>query len=627
MIDITSGKITATPDTSGWAQVHEFAPNEPDKFLAKGRLFVVIGTKEVSQGVGDVAVGREILSKIHAEYFDGLKQKPFDALKSSLEKALVGVEETWGDIEIGACAFVNGVVYSAAIGGVTITICRNGALATILESFKNGVTTASGYPKEGDAILMATKSFYQNIPQETIKMALAINNSEQASEILTPVVHGQDGLGSLGAAIINFGEKAIFAKEKEEFVEVSSSLPQTKSTIEEYREKISGVLGNVFKKLPQRQIYIKGETENEFVPQNKKLTFSVGVILLIILAVSIIFGIRQKKINETKSKYQSILIEANSEVDQAISLASVSPDKSRELFILSEEKLKQLESLKVKDSKILELKQKIESSRASILGEYIASPQLFLDLSLLSSGFSGDDLSSSGGNIFILDKKGKKIVSVAISSKKSKVVAGPGVIDAPNSLASYEDRAFVLESDGIYEIGNTKNKVVEKTWGGEALIRAFAGNIYVLDKSANQIYRYPGNGNTFGEMQNWLAGGTAADFSSIKQWVIDGAVYALNPNSKVLKFSQGSPQSFKITGTIPEIGSVDAIYASDETQFVYFLDKAGKRVVVTDKKGNYKAQYIGEEIGNATNLVVSEADKKIVLLSGDKLLSIDIKHL
>ena len=152
-------------------------------------------------------------------------------------------------------------------------------------------------------------------------------------------------------------------------------------------------------------------------------------------------------------------------------------------------------------------------------------------------------------------------------------------------------------------------------------------NIYVLDKAGNAIYRYAGSGSSFGDKQDWLAAGSRVDFSDAAQWVIDGSVYIRFPNSKVVKFSQGSPQSFSVTGAVPEIGSIDAIYADADNADIYLLDKAGKRIVVTDKKGKYLAQYIGDQIAGTTGLVVSEADKKIILLTGDKLYSIDIKHL
>ena len=236
-------------------------------------------------------------------------------------------------------------------------------------------------------------------------------------------------------------------------------------------------------------------------------------------------------------------------------------------------------------------------------------------------------VSASGGNIYILDKSGKSVVSVAVDTKKSKVVAGPTVIDTANDLASYQDTAFILADDGIYQVGITKTKVVGKTWTGDALISAFAGNMYVLDKAGNMIYRYTGiTGGTFGPQQNWLSASTKANFSGAIAWGMDGAIYVLYPNAKILKYSLGSPQNFSISGVLPQIGNIDAINADPDNQYVYLLDKAGKRVVVIDKKGNYKAQYTSDQIAGAKSLVVSEAQKQIILLTGDKLLSIAIKN-
>ncbi len=624
MLDITSSKITATPGESGWAQVHDFVPDDSEKVQSKGHLFVVIATRKVVLGMENVEGARTLLSRLHEEYFNNLEEKPFDALKNATEKVYGEFKAIWGDVEIATCAVVNSVVYSAVGGGAKVVICRGGGLATILESLGDNVVAASGYPKDGDVIILGTHLFYKSIPQETLKMALQSEDLNSTVETIAPIVHSGDGLGSLGAAIVKFGGSSTITELSATPVPV---VPLVIPSGPNFQKKLSEIVALVASKIPKKQIYIRSGMDDEVVSQSKKVTFSVAIVLLVILVISIGFGIRQKGVKEARGKYQGILAEALKDVDDAIGLASVSPDKSRELFVASEEKLKTIEAMKVSDPKIDELKQKIESSRASVLGEYSSSPELFLDLSLLSSGFKGDELTASGGNVFILDKNGKKVVGVTLTSKKSKVVAGPSVIDQADNLASYEDRVFVLSSDGIYEVGSSKTKVIEKSWDGQALIRAFAGNIYVLDKSANTIYRYAGNGNSFGDKQNWLASGSSGDFGSARQWVIDGSVYIMNPNSKVLKYSLGSPQSFKISGAVPEIGTVDAIYASDETQYVYFLDKAGKRVVVTDKKGTYKAQYIADSIGDATNLVVSEEDKKIILLTGDKLFSIEIKHL
>lgn len=633
MLTLAASKLTGTPGESGWAQVHEFTPDDINKLKLRGHLFAVVSTSHTESGIDTITAGRELLTRYHEEYYGNLEGKPFNVLRNATQKVANEFRESWGDVEIVAIAVVENVVYSAAVGGAGVMIFRNGALGKILESEKGSVISASGFPESGDIILLATKTFFDKVPHGVIKAALSAKTPEDSIETLGPMVLGKESSGNLGAVVIKFEEKqaseAIFVPE---VVEVTENAVPAKTVVNfknpiDFTRKIQGFIANFLKFIPQKNIYLKTENVTEVSPESKKLTFTVAAILLILLAISIGFGIRQKKINDQKNKYQGILTQATSEVDQAISLASVSSERSRELFADSEQKLNQITAMNVRDPKIDALKKKLDDSRAAVLGEYRGSPQMFLDLTLLSSGFKGDALSLSGGIIYVLDKLGQRVVSVDVSTKKSKVVAGPGAISSAQALAAYEDKVFVLEGDGIYEVDSGNNKVIDKVWSGDALISAFAGNMYVLDKSGNVIYRYAGSGNTFGDKQNWLSAGTNVSLGNVTQMAIDGSIYALYPNSKVLKFAQGSPQNFNVTGVVPEIGSIDAVYANPDNQNIYLLDKAGQRVVVTDKKGVYKAQYVDSQISSAINLVVSEADKKIILITGDKLYSLDIAGL
>ncbi len=622
MLNVVSSKLTGTPGTTGWGQVHEFEPQDAEKLLLRGKLFLVIATSQMEQSVDVIAAGRELIARVNEEYFGNLESKPFYALKSAIQKVSGEFIKSWGQVEIGALVVLGDIVYAASEGGCGVLISRGGSLATILQSHVGESVAASGYPKEGDVILLATQTFLKKVPFGVIKAALGSPTPEEGVETLAPIIHGISDTGSLCAEILQFKSGA--SKEIGMPVSFEQSSGQ-KPVGEGLFEKLQTLAGSIGKIIPKRNIYIKPAITEEVSPQSKKATFSVAIILLILLAVSIVFGIKQKRTNDLKNRYRGILQQSINEVDQAISLASVSPDRSRELFADAQGKLSQIESMNVKDPALDSLRQKIESARSSILGEYNIPSQMFLDLTLLSSGFKGSQLALTGGQVYVMDSAGGRIVSVDISTKKSKVVAGPGVINSAASLAGYESKVFVLESDGVYEVESGSIKVISKTWAGDALIAAFAGNIYVLDKSGNSIYRYQGGGiNSFASKQNWLAAGTNANFANTFQIAIDGSVYVLYPNAKILKFSQGSPQNFNVKGVVPEIGNIDAISASPDNQNIYLLDGAGKRIVVTDKKGFYKAQYVDNQIANAINLVASEDDKKIILLTGDKLYSIDI---
>ncbi|EKE12949.1 MAG: hypothetical protein ACD_13C00111G0003 [uncultured bacterium] len=630
MLRITSAKVTASPGVSGWVQIHGFTPAEPEKLKTRGQLFVVVASKNGKEGIEAISFEREIVGRLREEYYNESQEKAFDALRGATQRVITEFGVNTTDLEIACCAFADGVVYSTAVGGSRVLISRDGSLATILESGSE-VITSSGFPKNDDIILIGTKPFFEKVSSTSIKDSLTTKNPESAVEELTPLVYGGNEIGTAGAIIIKFEEGSesenIFIPAQPEVLRSEITPVAEKQSID-LKQKFSGFFDKIGKKFPRRNIYIKPGIQDEAVSQSRKLTLSVGVILLVILVVSIGFGVRQKKMNDLKKEYQGLLTQATSEVEQAISLASVNPDESRQLFLDSEQKLVQIQALKVKDPKIDELQKRIEDSRAAVLGEYATEPELFLDLGLLSSGFSGSAISSSGGNIYVLDKVGAKAVSIAIDTKKSKVVSGPAVIENPLDLAAYENSVYVLLSDGIYLVGSQKTKVIDKVWSGDALIYSFAGNLYVLDKGGNMIYRYSGQtGNTFGSQQNWLSGSTRADFSGALGWGMNGAVYVLYPQSRILKYSLGSPQSFSISGVTPEVGNVDAIYADPDNQYVYFLDKAGKRIVVIDRNGKYKAQYINDQISGVSRLIVSEEQKKIILLTGEKLLSIEIKHL
>ena len=595
MLRITSAKVTVSPGASGWVQVHGFSPSENDAHKLRGQLFAIIAMKNGKEGVEAITFEREIAVQIREAYYNSSSEKPFDALKAAVQKVVEEFNTNESGLEIGCCVYSENVVYSAAFGGVKTQIIRGGSTASILES-GNEVITASGFPKNGDVIVVGTKEFFEKVGGEDLKRSSIEANLDAMVESLTPLIYEGEEKSNTGAMIISFKEESIISSPQE--IPTNSPIPSnpdgySQTSKIEIKDKALTLLRKISSKLPKRNIYIRQGMQDEAVSQGRKMTLSVGIILLIILVVSVGFGIGQKKKNELKHQYQGLLIEAQNEIDQAINLASINPEESRSLFLNSENKLAQIEALKVKDPKVTELAQKISDSRAAVLGEYVVTPELFLDLSLLSSGFKGDAVAYSGGLIYVLDKNGSRVVTIEMSNKKSKVVTGPTVIENPIDLAAYEDTVFLLLNDGIYEVDSTKVKVIEKTWGGEALIHSFAGNLYVLDKSGGQIYRYAGeSGSNFGTQQNWLSSSTKADFSNALEWGMNGSIYVLYPNSKILKYSLGSPQNFYLSGVSSEIGNVDAINADPDNENVYLLDKEGKRVVVIDKNGKYKAQYL-----------------------------------
>lgn len=628
----TKATLTGSPDFSGWAQVHDFLPEEEEKQRLRGHLFAVVATGRSEEGVDAVTAGRELLSRLHEEYFGELTQTPFNALKGAIEKVSKEFSESWGNVEVVAISHIGDVVYSAAGGGAEISIFRNGMLAKILTSKAGEVASASGYPKEGDMLILGTKLFFETISGGVIKSSLEQLEPQAVVESLAPSVLSKPNTGSLGAVFVRFGEQG--KKEEviapvmvEEKSQGPSVLSQAKASSTGFFEKVyAGVNRLVGSRLPERKIYVHQQTQEMAESRSKRTTLTVGAILLVLLVVSIFFGVRQKRIRDARSKYESGLSAAQHDYDEALNVSSSDIAKARQLFISSKTKVDSILASGVKDPAVTDLNQKLEQSRASILGEYTDEPQVFVDLSLLSDGLKGDRIVAGGGNAYVLDISGNRVVSVAEDTKESSVIAGPDQISGAKEIAAYENRVFVLSSGGIDEVGQTKTRAVDKVWQEPALIYAYTGNIYVLDKSASKIYRFAGTGTGFAAKEDWLAADVTADFSRVSAWTIDGTIWLLSSSGKISKFSLGSAQDFTISGVYPDLASPTAIYTDQDAKGFYILESSKNRVVVVDKNGNYIAQYVNSKISQATGLVVSEANKRIILLAGSKLYSLDIKH-
>lgn len=295
-LKIVSSKLTGTPDTSGWSQVHEFTPQEDEKIKSRGHLIAVLATAKNEEGTNDIVVGRECLTRLHEEYYGNLEKGAFNALKDAVQKVTGEFEESLGPLEIAAGAFLGDVTYTAAINGAQVAIYRNGMFAKIIESRGGDAISASGYPQTDDLLILGTKNFFSEIAAGSIRAALERGNPESAIELLAPLAHSSNLSGRIGAAVVKFTDEKGLAIDNV-FEEKTDDHPQVE--VETKRDNkltlaLKSVPGRLIKFLPAKKVYVKFPKNEEGYKSNKKVTFSVGLILLILLLVSIGFGIKQK---------------------------------------------------------------------------------------------------------------------------------------------------------------------------------------------------------------------------------------------------------------------------------------------------------------------------------------------
>ncbi|MCX6766196.1 MAG: hypothetical protein NT170_00205 [Candidatus Moranbacteria bacterium] len=147
-------------------------------------------------------------------------------------------------------------------------------------------------------------------------------------------------------------------------------------------------------------------------------------------------------------------------------------------------------------------------------------------------------------------------------------------------------------------------------------VKAYLTYIYVLDPSANQIYRYPRAEGGFGGIQNWLKGGQ--DLKGADKFAINNDIFAAN-NLNVIPLLQGKIDS-AIDFQKPQTPlRIDGIYTDTDFANIYVLDNKNHRIVQYSKDGKIAAQYFSDQISGIKNLAVDEKNKLIYLENSDSV--------
>ncbi len=371
-------------------------------------------------------------------------------------------------------------------------------------------------------------------------------------------------------------------------------------------------------------IYINTDKFSESSDTGRKTTLTAGVLLLILLVVSVIFGVKQKNDRNFNQKSESKLTEAVLLYESALS-GTIDKNEARKSFINSKEIASKLKDEGYESEKLEELIKKITDKESEIVGEVRPETKEFLDLTLQTSGFEGKNMTSSGEDVFVFDDNNKNVIKVGIKNKSAKISANKENINDANTIASYQDRLFLNRSDGIYEMDVVSKKVIERDWNDTDLFYSYAANIYLLDRDDKEIYRFAGSNKTFSSKSGWLAPGIEMDFSKVVDMVIDGSIWLLSSTGKVTKLTNGNPQAISLNGIPEPLENPTAIYTNEDNKYVYILEKDKGRVVVIDKTGEFKLQYLSDEFKNTKDIVVSEAEQKAILLTGSKLISFEVK--
>jgi hypothetical protein len=645
---LQSAKIVGLSDRASWSQVHTFIPTEPEKLKARGQLLAAIGLKGIEPGIEAVAVGREVISRIHEEYYGDLAANPLVQLKRALIRVMAEVKEG-AQIEIAASAVAGKVLYLAITGEGEAVLQRGGKIATVAHGEEKEVKVASGYLKDGDTFIVGTAPLFKIIPRGMLQATLGLGSAQEAADALTLAVHGRSDGGAVAAVIVQVGvasdEDTIseikvkeevapavetpepYPAENEKWRGLKESLGRAKSSFQKNLKFAISKLGLLFSRRFKKPVYLA--EDKTFVGHKVKERFSpktvltVAIILMVILGVSMFFGSRERAKRERQGQYSVSLAEAVRRLDEGEQLISLNLPEAQKLILEAQDIINKLIEGGLKAKDISQAKSRLDSLLPQVLREHKVEGKTFFDLELIKVGAEGSEWVFSNQNLYILDKSKNGVYSVDVTSKQSKIIAGGEQLNGSKTIAVLSGKVYVLTDKEIIEIDPEAKKQksvakVEEDWGQVVDIGGYLGNLYLLADDG-KILRLAGGEGGFTSAQLWLKDGAVAGGKSI---VIDGSVWVLNKSGEILKYTRGIRESFKAAGLEQPFSDPVAIETLPEIENLYILDRGNSRVVVLSKSGEYRGQYIWEGMKQATGVVALEDLKKILLLSGSKIFEV-----
>ena len=549
------------------------------------------------------SVGRQILSEaadLSLQAAGPLSSKLTEAYSAMLKK----LTETQ-QFDLILAALSNKVLYIIYKGEVS-TILKRGNTASTLSSGEGQLI--SGFLEEGDKVLLATKSFTDGL--NDIDEVFSIPTEELEQEFGEKIK--QD---SLTKACI------VLSAEGETEQELPTIPPLSGS--EAQSTKLNLRLTSFFPRISFSKI-------RNFLPTTKKGRLYLAVILILVILFGVFIQFQSQKNKETEKQLSKLLQTAGDDLNAAKSLTGLNIATAKEKFETAESAIKEAEKLKPKDERVLVLKKQIEDEKIGVFQQFSASgEELILDLQEKIPNSSAEKISLEDGKLVILDKVGKNLILINIGDKNHQILAdGEKIGDAQFAIFSGE-AIFVYSKDkGIIRVNldgkQQKAAGVDEGWGLIADIAGYRGNVYLLDKGKNQVWKYTPTTSGYGSRQAYLSSDTKVNFDTANQMVIESSVYILSDSGEISRFLRGKQEQFKLEG-VGALKDVRAIFTGEGLESLYVLDSGNSRLLILDKDGKYKKEYKGDIFAQAKSLVVDEVAKKAYLLDGSKIYSVDLK--
>ncbi|MGQ9489472.1 MAG: hypothetical protein ACUVR4_10220 [Anaerolineae bacterium] len=170
------------------------------------------------------------------------------------------------------------------------------------------------------------------------------------------------------------------------------------------------------------------------------------------------------------------------------------------------------------------------------------------------------------------------------------------------------------------------NLAGREKWVRPELVAGYGGNLYIADVGAGQIWRHRPAETGYGEAEPYF-GNTTVNLAGLQAMAIDGNIWLLFADGRLLKFFGGEQRSF-IWRRLPQpLNGPADIAVPLQGDRLYVADAGNGRIIEATKDGEFLRQFRmrqGDILRNLRSLFLDEAGAMFYILTDDQLYRVDI---
>ncbi|MGI5828516.1 MAG: hypothetical protein ACOX6V_05855 [Patescibacteria group bacterium] len=549
--------------------------------------------------------GQKLLQLFRQKYAESRGALTIPALRNMVKTAVLHVSNL-DRIELCLLSISkkeeNQTLYLCGTGSVSAKLYRQKALFDLPITLEG----LSGYVNQKDCIVVGNKSFFENVSETN----------------LTAFILGKISIERLW--------KSLFLDKQSDHITILK--PSKKTFIVKRWVKSIGTA------LKKSKIGLQGKTNNPlaslFLEEkhtllSKKrwyaLLLAAGFLLL--LGFSIGVGVYKKRQAEKKYLEQQLMETVLYRLDQAELLKDLNPSRARTLLIEAKQAVED-HPYATAESNLETLKEKLDAAYAAITKQYfVRNPQVFYDLTLVKEGFTPTKLSLSENELCLLDETGKTLVLLNIETKAAKVLAGEDVVPANAMLGTISRWAFLVSKNSLQIIDKKTQEQINSfklSTITTDILRGYGSNAYILDKNLGQVWRFRGDDKTLAKPERFFR--EKLDLNSVIDMAVDGSLWLLYENGGLEKYTSGVKDAYYPSfGLDLPLVKPDAMFTDEYSKNIYILERESARIVAISKNGEYRAQYLWDNLAEASGFVVSENLGKLLVLEKGTIYGINLE--